>query len=768
MTFLNAILAMGATAFVLPLVIHLLYRSRFRVVEWGAMRFLQATRSSNSRRFQLKQWLLLLLRCLIPVFLALAMSRPLMQSWSSGGLGSSLSLAILLDDSVSMQALREDSTTRWNYALSQIAQLREELPENARVAVVLAGTPPRIIETETRADLANWLRAARENPSIAGSLDSENSQSLALEWLGRQQTSSRFMLLATDLEEKDWAAKEESWTRFADRLSEQIVAPKFSLLHTADALFEPTEQRLLRNGSIYVRETSPRWVTPNEPIELKAVVFNDSHEACNDTPIRLFIDGKEVEEQRISLGPNSQTEVTFRWTPSETREYLARIAMDLDDRLRFDNDSYISLRVLSPVRVMLVDGDRKPEKMASESDYLKLALAPFSQLATGRSDPFECTVVGPNEWGEAQIQNSEVIVLCNVPNLTESQSSILANWVQRGGGLLVFPGDRTNGEAWNRLPLLEHGGIRSTEVKPRWIAESALPLAPGASNPLSPVESDEKIAIDTDSFQWSKLRELSRPSLESLRDTLIEAYTPITDSLPKGSQVVAKLSNGDAWIVRSTLGRGTVLWFSFSCDRSDSNLPSRAAFVPLVQRIVSDAAERDARSALLAPGEPWSIPNPPPREISTAGQVQDGLRESLTVIDPFAAMREWQGSEWLDTRQQGVYEAKWKQGPLEVRSLAVVDSRVGEAEDQRESRLLPWSPNSAKTWLEERNWPVSQSTSDYLTAMRADFLGREIWSWFWIGAVLCFLAEMAIEQSYRSKRGTKAKAIRRASEVPSR
>ncbi|XZE42950.1 BatA domain-containing protein [Pirellulaceae bacterium SH467] len=768
MTFLNAILALGATAFVVPLVIHLLYRSRYRVVEWGAMRFLQSARSSNSRRFQLKQWLLLLLRCLIPVFLALAMSRPLVQSWSSGGLGSSLSLAILLDDSISMQALREDSTTRWNYALSQIEQLRDELPENARIAVVLAGSPPRIVEAKTRADLANWLRVARENPSIAGNLDTENSQSLALEWLGREQTSSRFILLATDLEEKDWSGREETWTRFADRLSEQIVAPKFSLLQTADARTDPIEQRLLGNGSIHLRATSPKWVTPNEPLELKAVVFNDSLEPRNDTSIRLFIDEKEIEEQRVSLGANSQTELTFRWTASEAGEFLARIAMESDDRLRLDNESYLPLRVLSPVRVLMVDGDRKPEKMASESDYLKLALAPFSQLAKGRSDPFECTVVGPNEWGDAQLKNAEVVVLCNVPALTESQSSILANWVQRGGGLLVFPGDRTNGDAWNRLPSLEQGGIRSTEVKPRVIAESASPTDPGSSNSESPVASEGQVTIDTDSFLWSKLRELSRPSLESLRDTLIGAYTPITDSMPKGSQVVAKLSNGDAWIIRSPLGNGTVLWFSFSCDRSDSNLPSRAAFVPLVQRIVSDAAGRDSRSFLLSPGEPWSIPIPPPTEMGGAGQPPDGTRETITVVDPFSVKRESQSTEWLDTRQQGVYEAKWKRGPLEYRSLAVVDSRARETEAQRESRLMPWDSKSAKDGLETREWPVSRSASDYLNAMRADFLGREVWSWFWIAAVLCFLAEMAIEQSYMTKRGMKAKAIHGGSEVPSR
>ena len=35
MTFLNGSLAFGALAFAIPLIIHILNRSRFRTVEWG-------------------------------------------------------------------------------------------------------------------------------------------------------------------------------------------------------------------------------------------------------------------------------------------------------------------------------------------------------------------------------------------------------------------------------------------------------------------------------------------------------------------------------------------------------------------------------------------------------------------------------------------------------------------------------------------------------------------------------------------------------------
>ena len=46
MTFLNGLLAFGAAAFTIPLLIHLLHRNRVVTVDWGAMHLLQFSRQS--------------------------------------------------------------------------------------------------------------------------------------------------------------------------------------------------------------------------------------------------------------------------------------------------------------------------------------------------------------------------------------------------------------------------------------------------------------------------------------------------------------------------------------------------------------------------------------------------------------------------------------------------------------------------------------------------------------------------------------------------
>ena len=59
-----------------PILIHLLNRRRFRVVEWAAMDFLRDAMQRNRRMLQLRDLLLLLLRVAAIALIGLALARP--------------------------------------------------------------------------------------------------------------------------------------------------------------------------------------------------------------------------------------------------------------------------------------------------------------------------------------------------------------------------------------------------------------------------------------------------------------------------------------------------------------------------------------------------------------------------------------------------------------------------------------------------------------------------------------------------------------------
>ena len=100
--FFNPWMLIGLTGIVLPLLVHLLSRKKYDVVEWGAMQFLELS-SNAKRRVQLEELLLLLLRMALLALLAIALARP----WLSGSMVSSLATrpnydaVIILDSSYS-------------------------------------------------------------------------------------------------------------------------------------------------------------------------------------------------------------------------------------------------------------------------------------------------------------------------------------------------------------------------------------------------------------------------------------------------------------------------------------------------------------------------------------------------------------------------------------------------------------------------------------------------------------------------------------------
>ena len=83
MNFLNGTLVLGALAALVPLFIHLFNRSRFKIIKWGATHLLESVLRKNRKQVQLEQWIILIIRCAIPIILALTLARMVVNDWNS-------------------------------------------------------------------------------------------------------------------------------------------------------------------------------------------------------------------------------------------------------------------------------------------------------------------------------------------------------------------------------------------------------------------------------------------------------------------------------------------------------------------------------------------------------------------------------------------------------------------------------------------------------------------------------------------------------------
>ena len=189
MQFLNPALLAGALLFAVPLLIHLLNRQRHNKQPWAAMEFLLRAFQKQRNRLRTENLLLLLLRCLVPIVLALAIARPMLQQATGLLTGAGIvHHVIVLDGSYSMGLRQEGAQTPFERARAMIGRLIERFEQNQnrndRVTFVLAGVRPRFL---VRGDLDlttvrnQWLVTQKPEDAASDLTDALQQVALAIE-----------------------------------------------------------------------------------------------------------------------------------------------------------------------------------------------------------------------------------------------------------------------------------------------------------------------------------------------------------------------------------------------------------------------------------------------------------------------------------------------------------------------------------------------------------------------------------------------------------
>ena len=111
MTFLNPAILFGLLAASIPIVLHFLNLRKLKKIEFSTLAFLKELQKTKIKRIKLKQWLLLLLRIAIIIFLVMAFARPTVKNYSVGNSSAAKTTAvIILDNTFSMSVVTENGS----------------------------------------------------------------------------------------------------------------------------------------------------------------------------------------------------------------------------------------------------------------------------------------------------------------------------------------------------------------------------------------------------------------------------------------------------------------------------------------------------------------------------------------------------------------------------------------------------------------------------------------------------------------------------------
>src|SRR3954463_2078933 len=202
--FLNITMLAGIAGAGIPLVLHLLSRSRYRTVEWGAMLFLDGADAHVMQASRLKQLALLLLRMALIATLAMALAQPVIRGrWGGLARDARISAVIRLDCSASMQ-FDENGKTRMELARSAVLNILESLRENSAAVVVMGGTRDVENLAQPTTDLQQLAQRVLGLSEPSGQANLADAMGRAMDVLDRGGEANRELYVVCDRQGLNW------------------------------------------------------------------------------------------------------------------------------------------------------------------------------------------------------------------------------------------------------------------------------------------------------------------------------------------------------------------------------------------------------------------------------------------------------------------------------------------------------------------------------------------------------------------------------------
>ncbi len=724
MTFLNGALSFGALAFAVPLIIHILNRSRFRTVEWGAMHLLESVIKVNHKRLHVDQLILLFVRCAIPVLLALCLARPVLTGSRLLEGDSPVSLVILLDTSYSMDTV-DPSGSRFEKAVDAACQIVNAVSRGSEVAVIQTGGRPTPLFDQPVFDSEAVVRRLRQIKAGYGASDMQASLNVALKTVDAMSHARRELLVISDFQPADWQVIGQNTAEtIRGQLASLKIPPTLTLL--------PIGQPVSSNVSVESLEFPRRALGVGQQISVRANLRNHGGTPIENARVVLRLDGAESSVSQVALAANGTTQTLFPCSFDKAGSHVIEVEVIADDPLTDDNRYAAAVTIWDSIDVLLVDGDPSGQPLQSESDYLSIALTPFTFGRVRLADLVQTQTVQSRDLTEERLKTSRVVVLANVSKLEPAQLQTLTAFVNDGGALLVCAGNKIDLNWYREQMFANGGGLLPAAfglLKGQTEADGKTSAEPSTINKSSHVVAQH--------FDHPALEFFNEPANGDLSTAEIRRWHELADVDGRSDvAVLARLDSGDPLLIERRVGDGVVLQMATSCDADWSDFPVRPLYVPLMQQIITTMASGISPPRNIATGDPAVALLPGAEQSTTLSVVTpDGARRTLNT----ATQGKLQLARFEETQRPGVYAMSTPAAET-IHFVAETSRSESDLSILAEPEMVQLSKSLASTLI--------KSPAEYLEQDRLRRHGQEIWK-FVLAAFLTFMfLELILQQRF--------------------
>jgi len=705
-----------------PIIIHLLNKHRYRPVQWAAMEFLLTAIKTNSKRLQIRDLILMLIRAAAVACLCIALSRPAITGkFEVFGSHNKTAAVILIDNSYSMGYQsgesggdKSKSKTRFDTAKRLAKGILEQLGKGAWCKIFTfneeehspLGLPTTNLELLSQ-ELDHAVQLSDKGSDLSRALDATKK---LMNTHPEYQAASREIYIITDMQRYVWDPSNISGALLQDISKDSTVY----LVDVSDAGGD--------NVGITNLECSDALATPGAEVTFTATLKNFGTQDMDSVQVSFFVDpsgdGAErpAERRALSIIAGQSTTIRFETVFPTGGDHRVEVRLE-DDHLPADDRRAMTVEVIDSVRVLLVDGrDQKADTpLSTETGYLKHALTPSKEVEEGdKSLLIETDVVPYYSILDKTLSNYQAIALCNVESLAPQAVAAIIGQVKGGMGLMIFMGDRCDAANYNKTwEEILPAKIKDPTGEVPKIGDEKLP-------PSVAWSSDDNALSHPITYEFRK--EDTRPLLEPLKVFRLFNFEPLKSD---DVSVVASLADGRPAMIERKVGTGSVLLFPFHLRSLDAggwtNLPVQPAMVVLMQR----AATR------------LTLGNRPPRNLPVGGTIRGYLKAAdaankLQVTSPIGdreiqpLTNEGRSSfDFVDTEKAGFYRFAMKQRPDFKPLYFSLNPTV-----ERESDLSKVNASDLRSQFPGFEFQYVVKSEDLSARLRDSKHGTEIWPWF--------------------------------------
>jgi len=729
MTFLNFGALFGLAAISIPVIIHLLNKMQVKEVQWAAMRFLQESIEKHSRRIQLEEILLMLLRCLLIALLILALSRP---TWTSGtaSTGSHLATAVIIIDNSYSMGCTNGIQTRLERAQAAAEQILMAFPTGSSSALFFAADNVQPVIAEPTYDFNLLRQSIRKAKLTDRATDLSSALQRAVTTLQQYKGGgAKEIYLITDGQANGWPT--------LDQLTNQLEQIKKEMTVHLVLVGDAAESNL---GVTGLRVES--GLTPvNQQLRCSVEVLNGSTTEARDVRVSLQVDDEPPADEAIipSIQPGTSASAAL-FAKLHTEGFHTLTAKLSPDRLPADDKRTVAVRAIRAVKVLLVTGTTPSTTSQSDDFYIRNALVPVSR---NELDDYyiKTTTTSVAQLHAAALDEYDAVFLLDLPSIQPGDVSPLLSYVQQGGGLVIFPGPGSNLDLYNEQ--LGHDGF--------------MPVRFGQAKG-DPNHQDKYFKLQAKDYDHPLVTLWNNPSAGSLASSHFFSYYQMTpqpwtapakgaeDSVNGQPRVVAHFEpSGDPFAVEHTWGSGRVVVFSGPATAIWNDLPKHAAFVPLINHVLGSLVGRQDEGLNIRVGQRFSYgvnSNLLRKDVSVA---IPGSTEPPRVIGQVTLVNGRPTVEFPDTDESGAYKVSIAGSPPTLLDFAAQS-------DPNESNLTPLSAtqlDALNKVAEVIHWTPDYKLSEKITAAR---VGTELWGPLLLAALIIATLETFLAQRFsRSK-----------------